>query len=94
MTGLPKLPGIIDAIVRRHPIQIDYQLDARGLACPQPVMELKAMLTTMQVGETVAVAADDPHAMLDFEVFCARTGHMMVHSSVVENTFRAVIRKV
>ncbi len=63
------------------------------MACPQPVLELKAILLDMRTGETIAVAADDPHAMLDFEVFCARTGHQMVHSSVVEETFRAVIRK-
>lgn len=58
----------------------EYQqyLDAKGLNCPLPVLKAKLALTKMQPGEVLFVETTDPHARIDFEAYCARTGHEIV----------------
>lgn len=53
----------------------DEYLDAKGLNCPLPVLKAKVALTRMQPGQVLFVEATDPHATIDFEAYCARTGH-------------------
>ena len=50
-------------------------LDARGLMCPEPVRLAARRIATMAPGEVLRVAADDPAAPIDFEVWCLRRGH-------------------
>ena len=33
----------------------------------------------MNAGEVLHVAATDPHSVIDFKAFCARTPHELVH---------------
>lgn len=60
------------------PQQYDEYLDAKGLNCPLPVLKAKLALTRMQPGEVLYVETTDPHARIDFEAYCARTGHNLV----------------
>jgi len=60
-------------------IKVDQHLDAKGLNCPLPVLKAKVVLTKMQAGQILYVEATDPHATIDFEAYCARTGHEIVH---------------
>ncbi len=55
-------------------IKYDQTLDAKGLNCPLPVLKAKVALNKMQPGEILHVEATDPHATIDFEAYCARTG--------------------
>ena len=55
--------------------RFDRYLDARGLNCPLPVLKTKLELNRMQPGEVLFVEATDPHSVIDFEAYCARTGH-------------------
>ena len=48
--------------------QVD--LDCRGLPCPRPIIELARAMATLEVGDTVAVTADDPAARVDVEAWC------------------------
>ena len=67
-------------------------LDARGLNCPLPVLKTKVALNRMQPGELLRVAATDPHATVDFQAYCARTGHELLrmdeHDGVIEFLIR------
>lgn len=65
-----KLPGDLKA---------DDSLDAKGLNCPLPILKTKVQLNRMQVGQVLYVEATDPHSVVDFEAYCARTGHELVH---------------
>ena len=56
----------------------DHYLDAKGLNCPLPVLKTKLILNRMQPGETLFVEATDPHSVVDFEAYCARTGHTLL----------------
>ncbi len=62
-------------------MQAHATVDARGLICPQPLLLARQRLAAMAGGEVVEVRATDPHAELDFEVFCLRSGHRLVSRS-------------
>ncbi|MEM9303829.1 MAG: sulfurtransferase TusA family protein [Pseudomonadota bacterium] len=70
-------------------------VDARGLDCPQPVLLARQALRSATAGEVIQVLATDPHAQLDFEAFCARTGHRLLVSDCRDDgTLRFLIRCV
>jgi TusA-related sulfurtransferase len=46
------------------------ELDCRGVPCPRPIIELAKAVAGIGVGDTVAVAADDPAARVDVEAWC------------------------
>ncbi|MER5930388.1 aminotransferase class V-fold PLP-dependent enzyme [Streptomyces sp. NPDC002054] len=50
-------------------------VDALGLLCPQPVIELGRAIGTVPVGGTVTVLSDDEVARLDIPAWCAIRGH-------------------
>lgn len=59
--------------------RFDRYLDAKGLNCPLPVLKTKLELNRMQPGEILFVEATDPHSVIDFEAYCARTGHEILN---------------
>jgi tRNA 2-thiouridine synthesizing protein A len=46
------------------------ELDCRGQVCPMPVVELARRIPEIEVGELVAVVADDPAARHDVPAWC------------------------
>ncbi|MFK8067289.1 MAG: sulfurtransferase TusA family protein [Gammaproteobacteria bacterium] len=65
-----------EAIITPEPDQV---LDAKGLNCPLPILKTKLALQRMEDGEILHVMATDPHAVVDFKAYCARTGHEIIH---------------
>jgi len=72
-------PGMASAGRRECPRPV-RSLDAKGLACPLPVLKAKVILNRLQPGETLLVEATDPHAPVDFGAYCARSGHELLHT--------------
>jgi len=60
-------------------IKEDQILDAKGLNCPLPILKTKVLLNKMQAGEILYVEATDPHSIIDFEAYCARTNHKLLN---------------
>lgn len=50
-------------------------VDARGLACPLPILRAKKALATMSSGEVLHVMTTDRGALRDFQAFCRQTGN-------------------
>lgn len=73
--------------------RFDQSLDAKGLNCPLPVLKAKLALNKMKPGEILHVEATDPHATIDFEAYCARTGHEIIHSRSIEGVIVFYIRR-
>ena len=63
------------AMENTNTLEFDETLDAKGLNCPLPVLKAKVALNKMQADEILHVEATDPHSKIDFEAYCARTGH-------------------
>jgi tRNA 2-thiouridine synthesizing protein A len=74
-------------------IKFDQTLDAKGLNCPLPVLKAKLALNRMQAGEILHVEATDPHATIDFEAYCARTGHELILAADTDGVIEFFIRR-
>lgn len=75
------------------PIGFDERLDAKGLNCPLPVLKTKVLLNRMKPGQVLYVEATDPHAVIDFEAYCARTGHELVRMNEGGGVLEFFIRR-
>jgi tRNA 2-thiouridine synthesizing protein A len=69
------------------------EIDARGLACPQPVLMLRQALAQVRVGERVVLLATDPLAPLDVAAWCLRTRHTLVSQIEQDGTYRFVVQR-
>jgi len=74
-------------------IKEDLILDAKGLNCPLPILKTKVLLNKMQAGEILYVEATDPHSVIDFEAYCARTDHKLLNIEEEEKLFKFYIRR-
>lgn len=66
-----------------------HLVDARGKACPAPIIELAKALRAHRL---VELWADDPAAKGDLQAFAAATGHA-VEVVGSDSPLRAVIRR-
>ena len=71
----------------------DYQLDALGLRCPEPVMMVRLKIREMQIGETLAVTADDHSTTRDIPSFCRFMEHELVNFQCSKSPYQYIIKK-
>ena len=50
--------------------RVDAEVDATGLSCPMPVIELAKAIQTIEIGGCVRLLATDPAAKVDVPVWC------------------------
>ena len=74
-------------------MQIDLELDVRGLMCPLPLLRLKKALQTIEGGQVVLVQATDPASVLDFGVFTEQSGHTLMEYRQEQDVLVYLIRK-
>ena len=74
-------------------ITVDQTLDAKGLNCPLPILKTKVLLNKMHPGEVLYVEATDPHSVVDFEAYCARTNHELIKINESEELFEFYLRR-
>ena len=56
-------------------LQAAKVVDARGMACPGPLLEAKKSIGTVQVGETIEILSGDPSTKNDLPKWAAKVGH-------------------
>ncbi len=56
----------------------DQTLNATGLACPGPLMRVKASIDEMGEGQVLEVTASDPGFFADIGAWCQRTGNTLL----------------
>ncbi len=74
-------------------VQINKELDVRGLNCPLPILRAKKALAEMESGQVLRVIATDPGAVKDFAAFCKMTGNPLLSSNETPAEFTFVIAK-
>jgi len=74
-------------------MQIDKEVDARGLNCPLPILKAKKALADMQTGQTLRVVATDAGSMRDFQALARQTGNELLEQQHVGNDFIHVMRR-
>lgn len=53
-------------------------VDAKGMACPLPILKAKKALSTLEPGDVLEVLTTDRNAMRDFQAFCRQTGNPLL----------------
>ena len=53
----------------------DKVIDARGTACPGPLLEAKKGMTTVPLGSTIEIWSTDPGTKNDISAWSAKVGH-------------------
>ena len=74
-------------------LNIDKELDVKGLNCPLPILRAKKALADMESGQTLKIIATDPGSVKDFAAFCKQTGNPLLSSEESAKYFTFVISK-
>jgi TusA-related sulfurtransferase len=74
-------------------MNIDQELDARGLNCPLPILKAKKALTSMQSGQVLKVVATDTGSLHDFAAFAKQTGNELLSQETVGNDFVHILKR-
>ncbi|MBE7939553.1 MULTISPECIES: sulfurtransferase TusA family protein [Ramlibacter] len=74
-------------------MNIDKDIDTRGLNCPLPILKAKKALSDMQSGQLLRVVATDPGSLRDFQAFCKQTGNELVEQQTVGEEFVHVLKR-
>ena len=74
-------------------IQVDQELDARGLSCPLPILKAKKALAAMSSGQILRVTATDTSSMQDFQAFAKQTGNEIIEQYTQADEFITVLRR-
>ena len=74
-------------------MQIDKEVDARGLNCPLPILKAKKALSDMLSGQILRVVATDAGSVRDFQAFAKQTGTELVAQETAGDDFFHVMRR-
>ena len=74
-------------------MQIDLELDTRGLNCPLPILKAKKALTPMQTGQLLKVVSTDKGSLRDFAAFAKQTGNELLEQQTVGNEFIHTLKR-
>ena len=68
------------------------RIDARGMKCPRPVVELAKARRQSPPGSVIAIVADDLAFESDVRAWCETTGNRLVDLQRDGDTIEATIR--
>jgi peroxiredoxin family protein/TusA-related sulfurtransferase/rhodanese-related sulfurtransferase len=71
----------------------DMTLDACGLCCPGPLMQVKASMNELKDGQILKVSASDPGFYEDIKAWCKRTNNELVELQKSGGNIIAFIKK-
>ncbi|WP_374664243.1 sulfurtransferase TusA family protein [Ramlibacter sp.] len=74
-------------------MQIDKEIDTRGLNCPLPILKAKKALTDMESGQLLKVVSTDGGSLRDFQAFAKQTGNELVEQNSANGEFIHVLRR-
>jgi tRNA 2-thiouridine synthesizing protein A len=74
-------------------MQVDKEIDTRGLNCPLPILKAKKALADMSSGQLLRVLSTDPSSNRDFQAFARQTGNELLNQSTDGDGFVHVLRR-
>lgn len=74
-------------------MNFDLEVDARGLACPLPILRTKKALATMQSGQVLHILATDPGSVKDFQAFSRQTGNELLEHAAKDKEFEFFMKR-
>ena len=74
-------------------MNIDKEIDTRGLNCPLPILKAKKALAELASGQMLKVVATDPGSVRDFQAFAKQTGNELIDQQTIGADFVHVMRR-
>jgi NADPH-dependent 2,4-dienoyl-CoA reductase/sulfur reductase-like enzyme/peroxiredoxin family protein/rhodanese-related sulfurtransferase/TusA-related sulfurtransferase len=74
-------------------VHVAKEIDARGLQCPGPILELKKAIDQIQPGQAVRISVSDPAFAADLDGWCHTTGHRVRDKHLDKGVLTAVVEK-
>ena len=74
-------------------MNIDKEIDTRGLNCPLPILKAKKALSDMQSGQLLKVVSTDAGSVRDFQAFAKQTGNELLESAEAGGEYIFFLRK-
>ena len=71
----------------------DKMVDAKGLACPMPIVKTKKAIDTLESGQVLEIHATDKGAKKDLAAWTNSTGHELVKTEDENDVFKFWIKK-
>jgi tRNA 2-thiouridine synthesizing protein A len=74
-------------------MEITQEIDARGLACPMPLLKAKMALSKLDSGQTLKVQATDAGSVRDFKTFADLSGNTLLSSDASDGVYTYILQK-
>ncbi|KAF1070357.1 hypothetical protein APR50_10395 [Variovorax paradoxus] len=74
-------------------MDVDREIDTRGLNCPLPILKAKKSLNDMASGQLLRVVSTDPGSVRDFQAFARQTGNALMEQQTVGTDFIHVLKR-
>ncbi|WP_079529968.1 MULTISPECIES: sulfurtransferase TusA family protein [Halobacillus] len=74
-------------------IEANERLDAKGLACPMPIVKTKKALTNLEPGQVIEVQATDKGSTADIKAWAESTGHQYLGTVEEREVLTHYVRK-
>jgi tRNA 2-thiouridine synthesizing protein A len=80
-------------LVQLEAIAADKIVDARGAACPGPLLEAKKGMGTVSVGSVIEIWSTDPVTKTDIGAWSAKVGHEFLGAVASDGYDRVFVRR-
>lgn len=80
-------------LVELDAITADKVIDARGAACPGPLLEVKKGIGTVPVGSVIELWSTDPVTKTDINAWSAKVGHEFLGAAAADGYDRVLVRR-
>lgn len=74
-------------------IKADFQLDAKGLSCPMPIVKTKKAMAELADGQILEVSATDKGSKADIAAWAESVGHQYIGTVEEDTVLKHYIRK-
>lgn len=74
-------------------VKVDKVLDAKGLACPMPIIRTKKTIEELEPGQVMEIQATDKGSTADLQAWAKSTGHTYIGTTEEEGVLKHYLRK-
>ena len=75
-------------------MKADATLDCTGLYCPMPIIQTTDKLRELEIGQVLAVVADDKGIKTDMPAWCGSTGNEFLGTEEEDGEYKVYVRKL
>ena len=73
-------------------VNVDVEVDAKGMYCPMPIVKLKKATKTMEPGQVLKLISTDPGSKRDVPAWANKTGAEILDSTEENGEFTFLIK--